>query len=342
MLLAVPFFTFGQSSQPLVPCEGTLGQNGCTAYMVSRLFMNVINFIVALSSIFAVIMFVWAGALMVTSRGNKAKYSQGKEMLKNVAIGLFLVLGAWTIVDTVMKMIVGDSLMGGGKWFEIRNLQNPNITRTPETGVPSTPIVPGGTPGQGGAGGGSGGQQGGGQPGQPGSGTPLPNGGDPSQYSCLDASGQVDRTKCVDVSSTGVRNCAGCSGGNCTRVIDPALAQSLEGVQGQWCASSIGIEPSHGHSCHMNGSCIDAVCRPGNPCTPEEAAALQAQFRQQGLAPVFELPSSMSGQLDAYRAAGVCAYTESRATGAHFSVYTSRNVGAGQFNLAGQGNSNCN
>lgn len=302
----------------IVPCEGT----NCQACHVKDLLVRVINFIIMIASLFGTMMFMWAGFIMVTAAGNHHKISEAKSIFKNVAIGIVITLSGFMIVDAVMQMLLDPAYFQGAPWEEITCVPQPVATR-------AAPIAPGATViTEGGGSGGIGGNVGGG-------GSGVPATGD-EQYSCAGG----NRTQCVEVARTSVQSCAGCSfGGNCDRVIDPAFAGALGGAGGGWCASSIGIEPGHGSGCHLRGNCIDAKCAPGGnraDCTPEGAATLQRSFMSAGLKPVYELPPNQAHLLPQFKAAGVCAYVEPRATGAHFSVYHgSSREGNGQFARAG-------
>jgi len=282
--------------------------------------VRIINFAIMIASLFGTLMFMWAGYLMVTAAGNHHKISESKSIFKNVAIGVVITLSGFMIVDAVMQMLLDPAYFQGAPWEEIQCVPQPVTTRAPEVAPGSTVVIGGGST-QGGTG--------------------VPATGD-ERYSCAGD----NRTQCVEVSRSGVQSCAGCSfGGNCDRVIDPGFAGALTGAGSGWCASSIGIEPGHGSGCHLRGNCIDAKCAPGGAradCTPDGALALQRSFQSAGLKPVYELPPNQAHLLSQFKAAGVCAYVEPRATGAHFSVYHGSSMeGNGQFARAGGSAAGC-
>lgn len=296
---------------PLIVCEG----NGCNACHVVKLINNVIEFALILSVFIATVLFAYAGFLFVTAQGNESKIASGKHIFVDVFIGILIALIAFLVVDTMMQMLVGNNLLGGGKWNEIQCVANP------------TPTSPGG-------------------PWQPGSTTPAVIGGagegsgaGDTTFSCRPSEMQGGGS-CVEVSQTALasKNCAGCSGGGCQRVIDPRFADQLGRVEGSWCASSIGMEPSgHANECHKRGSCIDMVCAKGQNCTPEQALALQTSMRNNGLVPIYELPASASdADVERYRSAGVCAYRQASASGGHFSVYPTIRMAGSQLGLGGK------
>jgi hypothetical protein len=73
------------------------------------LINNVITFFIGMASVFAMIVFVYAGYLMVLSQGNAGQVSKAKGMFTNVLIGYVIMLSAFLIVNTIMSMLVGSS-----------------------------------------------------------------------------------------------------------------------------------------------------------------------------------------------------------------------------------------
>lgn len=135
----------------LVPCEG----NGCNTCELVTLGNNLLKFIIVLSTLFATIMFVWAGFLFVTASGNQATVKKAKGIFLNVFIGFVIVLTGFLIVDTVMRLLVGDNLLGGGPWSSIDCSRTPNPTpTTPGRWTGSSGETGGVTVGGGGGGGG--------------------------------------------------------------------------------------------------------------------------------------------------------------------------------------------
>lgn len=92
----------------LVPCDGP----NCTACDVVSLANNLISLLITLLSIAAVLMFVYTGFKLVTSAGNSSEWEQAKSTFTNVVIGIVLVLTAWLITDTVLRMTTGKGLDG--------------------------------------------------------------------------------------------------------------------------------------------------------------------------------------------------------------------------------------
>lgn len=68
---------------------------------------NVLRFLVAISSVIAVIIFMYAGFLFVTSQGNEGTIGRAKSMFTNVVIGFVIMLSSYLIVNTVLTVLAG-------------------------------------------------------------------------------------------------------------------------------------------------------------------------------------------------------------------------------------------
>ncbi|HET8580866.1 MAG TPA: hypothetical protein VFL98_00130 [Candidatus Paceibacterota bacterium] len=90
-------------------------QNGtfkdCTFCDLMQLIQNILNFILFLAIISGGALFAYAGWLYATSSGSGSQVSRAHTIFKNVAIGLVVVVGAYTIVDTLMKSLAGGNLL---------------------------------------------------------------------------------------------------------------------------------------------------------------------------------------------------------------------------------------
>ena len=76
---------------------------------------NVIHDLVLISTIVAVVVFMYAGFVLVTSGGNPGAKTKAKTIFINVLKGYLLILSAWLIVYTVTSVILepGYSLLIG-------------------------------------------------------------------------------------------------------------------------------------------------------------------------------------------------------------------------------------
>ena len=79
---------------------------------------NVIQFLIKMTALIAVIVFLYAGFLMVSSRGDAALITQAKGMFANVLIGFVIMITAFLVVNTVLGILVGGA-KGGLTWQKI-------------------------------------------------------------------------------------------------------------------------------------------------------------------------------------------------------------------------------
>lgn len=135
VILFLPLATSAQIGGQLVP---TCGPSGCQACHAVALAQNVINFLVGIAAFIAVLIFCYAGFLMLTAAGNTGQIERAKSFFWNVLIGMIIVLAGWLIVDTVMKYAFEDSELDKatnstfGPWNQINcvdmsNLRNPGV-----------------------------------------------------------------------------------------------------------------------------------------------------------------------------------------------------------------------
>ncbi len=145
-LLLVPMLVSAQFDQ-LVP---TCGTDGCQACHAVALAQNVINFLVGIAAFIAVLIFSYAGFLMITAAGNVSQVERAKSFFWNVLIGMLIVLAGWLIIDTVMRYaFVGSELSTTtegefGPWNQINCVDMSNL-RNPGVYDAGRPTVGGGT-----------------------------------------------------------------------------------------------------------------------------------------------------------------------------------------------------
>ena len=111
VFLVTPVF----AANGLVPCNGP----DCGSCELVTLASKILNFFIEVTVSIGAVMFVIGGLTMVMSAGDTGKVSKGKEMMSNAVIGLVIVLSAWLLMDTVLKMIVGEGSQAYGVWEKI-------------------------------------------------------------------------------------------------------------------------------------------------------------------------------------------------------------------------------
>lgn len=76
---------------------GTVGSGELRTTIV-----DVINVLLTFVGIIAVILFIWAGFLMMTAAGNDEQVEKGKKTMIWAAIGIIVILFAWVLVDFII------------------------------------------------------------------------------------------------------------------------------------------------------------------------------------------------------------------------------------------------
>ncbi|MBU2036934.1 pilin [Patescibacteria group bacterium] len=102
----------------LVPCAGP----DCDMCKFLQLISNITLFIVKnITAPLAGLLFLISGIMMVSAGGSEARLKKGKDILKNTAIGVLIVLASWIIVNTLITTL-GASVTGfvPGNWWTVR------------------------------------------------------------------------------------------------------------------------------------------------------------------------------------------------------------------------------
>ena len=104
--IVAPYLLYAQSILPkqIVPvgCDGV----NCTICHLGELAQNILNAGIVLSVFLSALLFAYAGWLYLTNEAI-GQQQKAKDTFKNVVIGLVIILAAWLIVDTLMKMTLG-------------------------------------------------------------------------------------------------------------------------------------------------------------------------------------------------------------------------------------------
>ena len=104
---------------PIVPqggsclCPNTAMDWGC----LLQVFQSVMNFLISFSILAVVFFIAWGGFTLITSGGNPSARTQATNRMLNAVVGLVLILGAWLIVDSVMKYLYNPSTAFSGQQF---------------------------------------------------------------------------------------------------------------------------------------------------------------------------------------------------------------------------------
>jgi hypothetical protein len=125
-LLAVPAAAFAATTDffgPIIPKTGVCICDGSTTGGVASamdwgcviiVIQNVTNFMVSMGVLLVVLAIAWAGFTLIVSGSKPEGRTRAKNLFLNSVIGLVLVLGAWLIVDTIMKTLYNSTESGTG------------------------------------------------------------------------------------------------------------------------------------------------------------------------------------------------------------------------------------
>jgi len=112
-ILFIPTFADAQTvSGGIVPCSGP----ECQLCYVTKLVDNVLKFLVAAVAVIGALMFSVAGILWMANTGSEKRVSLAKQIFSAVFIGLILVLGAWLIIDSLLKVLTNNTADLGKPW----------------------------------------------------------------------------------------------------------------------------------------------------------------------------------------------------------------------------------
>lgn len=120
VLIFIPSVAFGLPA--IVPCGGP--SDPCTVCDLAQVAQNVLNVGIFIAIFLSSILFAWAGVLYLTSSANVTKIGSATELFQSVLVGLIIMLSAWLIIDTVMKVLVDQNRTLGtgikiGPWNKI-------------------------------------------------------------------------------------------------------------------------------------------------------------------------------------------------------------------------------
>jgi hypothetical protein len=331
---------FGPIINKECECPGSAPDWGCVLQTVQ----NVINLGISLGVIFFVLVFAYAGVLLMASATNPENKKKAKNMLLTTVIGFLVVLSAWLLVDFVMKAVYNEGSFG--PWNSILD-ENSKRTCILEQTPPAGPTPPPDTSIEGGF---SVGDEV--ECNRGGLGTYYPgtingisedeDGSNPRvsvSYDDGESESLIPASRCRlveeeggDITGSTNDRCPGescsslssfgvaCDAGGCqvANLLGEKLAQIEVGF-----AVTEAYPPSRTHCavCHQRGRCIDAGLRPRDYTASNIQAFLQAASAE-GLDADFETTEG-DPNIAQWRAAGITVNTFPGAgiSGRHFSVY---------------------
>lgn len=114
-----PVIVLAQGIPTIVPenCRGSAATT-CKICDIAQLAQNTINAGIYIAVFLSAILFAYAGWKYITAGGDPGQAGDAKKIFWTVGVGLVLILGAWLVVDVIMKMLVNESAIFG-PWNEI-------------------------------------------------------------------------------------------------------------------------------------------------------------------------------------------------------------------------------
>ena len=90
----------------IVPC-GTAATTPCTLCDLFLLADNVTDFMVYAGFLVVSVFIGYGGLMILAGSYSESKVQRGKEILTSAIVGLLILLAAWLIVDTAIKLLLG-------------------------------------------------------------------------------------------------------------------------------------------------------------------------------------------------------------------------------------------
>lgn len=99
----------------LVPCGGE-GETECNSCQIIRLGDRVFDWLIGVLTAIFILIIVVNGIRLLSSNGNVSAMKQSRSMITNAIIGFIIVLGAWTLVDLLLKFLLAGGADAWQPW----------------------------------------------------------------------------------------------------------------------------------------------------------------------------------------------------------------------------------
>lgn len=99
--------------QILPECALVAGEAPPSLNCALQTFANIAQIILGVTGSLALMMFVWGGFKFLTAAGDDSKINEGKTVIKNAVIGIFIIFTAGYAVDYGIRQLRGGSSEGG-------------------------------------------------------------------------------------------------------------------------------------------------------------------------------------------------------------------------------------
>jgi hypothetical protein len=137
-----------------ITSNGITGPSAPAWGCIMQTFQNIITFIIGFAVILITVFLAWAGFTYMTSGGNPGKHELANKRIMNAVIGLLIVLCAYLLVDSILKVIYNpanpnfgpwNSILGGNPGEDCLSIVNPPNS-APSVGNPAAGAVNAGSP----------------------------------------------------------------------------------------------------------------------------------------------------------------------------------------------------
>ena len=136
VLLLLPSIAFAVPGLPIVQC-GTSATADCTRCDLFKLLKNLIDFTVGvLMPAVAILLFVWAGFLILLGGANTNLVTQGRQIFSTTFFGILIMLSAWMITNTLIKSI-GSNYDKANTWWQFECVETVPVGPPPSGQPPS-------------------------------------------------------------------------------------------------------------------------------------------------------------------------------------------------------------
>lgn len=123
LTFTIPTFTLAEQ---LVPCEGL----DCNFCHIVQIVNNIVQWVMMVSTLIVVLVLAVAGWRLITSGGDASAYEGAKKLFYNAVIGVVILLAAWTMIDTMVKILMKEEYqpIAFGPWnsLECGGMTNQN------------------------------------------------------------------------------------------------------------------------------------------------------------------------------------------------------------------------
>jgi|GEM_PF-5200961 hypothetical protein len=84
-----------------------LTEGDCNLCHFVGMFIQASDVLVYLSGVMAVAMIIYGGVVLITSYGNESRVTWGKNTIAATIVGIFIVMTAWTVINTLLFSLYG-------------------------------------------------------------------------------------------------------------------------------------------------------------------------------------------------------------------------------------------